>query len=301
MVAFIEIHNCKICKKKGTNIYKKKYTDKNLIFFLREYYGDNKYELLKKRLADSNFSLLKCDNCNFIWQENSPDDKFTTELYDEIIDKEKSLNKSELKFKNHRFSNRKEITFISKQFSYIKKINILDFGAGWGHWLNSGNKEEFNPYAFELSSERKKYLLNLGINIIDSNVIDKYENFFHYIRIDQVLEHVYSLQKTLRVLKKLAKKDCLFYLSVPDGSKILSNKSKIEIKKGPIQPLEHLNCFSRNSLNKLLSQEGFVNITLLEIFFMHMKILLYGKINLSLFLKDIRDCFVSTSIKFKIK
>jgi len=301
MVAFVKINNCKICKKKGTNIYKKKYTNKDLILFFIEYYGDKKYKILKNKLINISFSLLKCDSCNFIWQENSPNDEFSIELYDKIIDKKQSLNKSKIKFKNQRLSNKKEITFISKQFNYIEKVNILDFGAGWGHWLISGDKKDFYPYAFELSNERKKYLLNLGVNVIDNKLINKFENFFHYIRLDQVLEHVSNLQETLRILKKLAKKDCLFYLSVPDGSKILSNNSEIQIKKGPIQPLEHLNCFSRNSLNKLLSQEGFVNISLFEILFMHIKILFYGKINLNLFLKDIRDYFISTSIKFKIK
>ena len=301
MVSFFEVSNCKICKKKGITIYHKKYTDKNIIFFLKEYYGEVKYKLLEKRLVGSNYDLLKCNNCNFIWQKNSPNDKFSCELYDEIIDKQNSLNKSKLKFKKQKLANKKEITFITNQFNYIKKINILDFGAGWGHWLNSGDKSKFNPYAFELSGERRKYLLNLGINVIDNRSIHKYENYFHFIQLDQVLEHVVNLQETFRILKKLARKNCLFYLSVPDGSKILKNKSAIEINKGPIQPLEHLNCFSRYSLKKLLSQEGFKSITFLEIFFMHIKSLLQGKIHLALFLKDIKNCFISTSIKFKIK
>ena len=301
MVTFINTPNCKICKKKGENIYQKKYIDNELIFFFKEYYGEEKYKLLRDELVNVSFDILKCNNCRFIWQKNSPDSKFSSKLYDEIIDKDKSLNKSKVKFKKNNFKNKKEITFIAKQFKHFNKINILDFGAGWGHWLNSGDKAEFSPYAFEFSKERRKYLLNVGINIIDNQVIQEYESFFHFIRLDQVLEHVENLQETFRILKKLARKDCLFYLSVPDGSEIINNKSEIKIKKGPIQPLEHLNCFSRYSLNKLLSQEGFVNITFVEILFMHIKSLIKGKISIALFLNDIKNCFVSTSIKFKIK
>ena len=89
MVAFIDVLNCKICKKKGNHIYQKKYTDKDLIFFLKEYYGLKKYELLRKDLVNINFDLFKCNNCNFIWQKNSPNSKLSFKLYDEIIDKKK--------------------------------------------------------------------------------------------------------------------------------------------------------------------------------------------------------------------
>ena len=300
MVEFNRVTNCKICQKIGSSIYKRKYTDENIVFFLKEYYGIKKYEIIKNRIENFDFNLIKCNSCKFIWQEYSPIKKLSSDLYDSVIDNKKSLEKSELKFKNNKNKYNKEINLITKQFKNIK-INILDFGAGWGHWLNSGEKTTYSPYAFELSNMRKEYLVKLGINVIDDKQIKNYYNFFHYIRLDQVLEHLDNLQDSLKLIKKLAKKECIFYLSVPEGNQIFENESKIKIEKGPIQPLEHLNCFSRNSLKKLLFQEGFLNITFLEIISMHFKSLLRGKISLFLFLKDIGECFFSTSIKFKLK
>ena len=103
------------------------------------------------------------------------------------------------------------------------------------------------------------------------------------------------------MIKKLALKDCIFYLSVPDGEDIIQDKSKIKIEKGAVQPLEHLNCFSRYSLIKVLTLEGFIKISFFEIIYMHIKNLLKGEISMSLFLRDIKDCFFSTSIKFKFR
>ncbi len=300
MVDFNKVIKCKICQKIGSSLYKIKYSDNELVFFLKKYYGSEKYEILKNRLININFNLIKCDSCKFIWQEYSPIEKLSFDLYDNVIDNKKSLKKSEIKFQNKKNKYNDEISFIINQFNNTK-INILDFGAGWGHWVNSGDKNTYNPYAFELSNSRKKYLLKLGINVLDNTKIKNFYNYFHFIRLDQVLEHLDNLQDVLKLIKKLAKKKCIFYLSVPDGNKIFDNISNIKIEKGPIQPLEHLNCFSRYSINKLLSQEGFVSIKFLEIFFMHMKSLLRGKISLNLFLKDVKDCFISTSIKFKIK
>ena len=151
--------NCKICKKKGIIIFEKNYTDEALITFLKKYYGIRKFKFFKNRLKNAEFKLLKCNDCKFIWQQNSPKDKFSSDLYDKIIDKKESLIKSKTKFSLRKNKNSHEINFIINQFK-DPKINILDFGAGWGHWLNSGDKSKFNPYALEMSKHRKKFILD---------------------------------------------------------------------------------------------------------------------------------------------
>ncbi len=300
MLEFYKTPNCKICKKKGIRIYQKKYTDNDLITFLQTYYGKKRFRFFKKRLENVNYNLNKCTYCKFIWQENSPKEKFSFDLYDKIIDKKESLIKSKKKFQLRKHKNNSEINFIINQFN-TDKVNVLDFGAGWGHWLYSGDKSKFSPYALEMSLYRKKYISNLGIKIIDYNNLSKYKNFFHFIRLDQVVEHVDNFKIIFKLIKKLAIKDCIFYLSVPDGEDIIQNKSKIKLEKGAVQPLEHLNCFSRYSLIKVLTLEGFKKISFFEIINMHLKNLLKGEINISLLMRDIKDCFFSTSIKFKFR
>jgi 2-polyprenyl-3-methyl-5-hydroxy-6-metoxy-1,4-benzoquinol methylase len=299
MTDFDTTLNCKICKKKGSSIYQKKYTDIVIISYFKKYYGKQKFKFFKNKLENVNFDLIKCNSCKFIWQKNSPNEKFSYDLYDKIIDKKESLIKSKNKFQQRQHKYKNEINFIINQF-HNTKVNILDFGAGWGHWLNSGDKLKFNPYALEMSYYRKKYISNLGIKVIDYDSVGDYKNFFHFIRLDQVVEHLSDFKVVFELIKKLATKDCIFYLSVPDGESIIQNNSRIKIEKGAIQPLEHLNCFSRYSLIKLLLMEGFEKITLFEIIYMHVKSLLKGKICISLFLRDIKDCFFSTSIKFRV-
>ena len=300
MLKFKSTSNCKICKEKCKSIYKKKYTDLNITTFFKQYYGKRKFKFFENKFGSINFNLIKCNKCKFIWQEKSLNEKFTSLLYDKIIDRKKSLIKSKTKFQKRKYKDRKEINFIINQFKG-SNINILDFGAGWGHWLYSGDKSKFNSYALEMSFFRKKYMSNLGIRVIDYNNVKNYKNFFHFIRLDQVVEHLDNFKTVFKLIKKLGTKDCIFYLSVPDGKKIINNTSEIKIEKGAIQPLEHLNCFSRYSLIKLLKIEGFKKISLLELLYMHVKSLFKCEICISLFLRDIRDCFFSTSIKFRIR
>ena len=300
MQDFYKTLNCKICNKKGVKIFKKNYTDRDLINFLKTYYGLKKYKFFKNRLKNVSYSLIRCKSCKFIWQENSPKEKLSFDLYDKIIDKNESLIKSKKKFAIRKHKNKREINFVINQFQ-SSQINFLDFGAGWGHWLNSGENLKYYPYALEMSKYRQKYISKLGIKTIDYKNLSKYKNFFHFIRMDQVVEHVDEFKNIFNLIKKLGKKNCIFYLSVPDGEDIINDKSKIKLEKGAVQPLEHLNCFSRYSLLKVLRSKGFRKISFFEILIMHFKNLFKGGVSLSLLLRDIKDCFCSTSIKFKIR
>ena len=300
MKDFYKTLNCKICNKKGNIIFQKNYDDRDLTKFFETYYGLKKYKFFKNRLKNVCYSLIKCENCKFIWQKNSPKEKLSFDLYDKIIDKNESLIKSKKKFSLRKHKNKCEIDFVINQFQG-NQINFLDFGAGWGHWLNSGENRKYYPYALEMSKYRQKYISKLGIDIIDYKNLGKYKNFFHFIRMDQVVEHVDEFKDIFILIKKLAKKDCIFYLSVPDGEDIIKDTSKIRIEKGAVQPLEHLNCFSRYSLLKALRLEGFKKISFFEILVMHIKNLFKGGVSVSLFLRDIKDCFYSTTIKFKIR
>ena len=301
-VNFYQSPKCKICDKNGKSIYFKNFNDEILKLFFATYYGYSKYESFKNRLEAISYELLKCEDCQFIWQKNTPNKNFSINLYENIIDKEQSLTKSKLKFKNQKNQNNKEIKKIICNFNK-EKINILDFGAGWGHWLMSGSGSGLNyvSYAFELSSSRKKFLISNGINILDQDNINSYEGFFHYIRLDQVLEHLDEPNDILKMIKKLGNKDCIFFVSVPDGSKIIKKETINVVEKGPVQPLEHLNCFSKHSLKKFLDIHGFRPLNLKEIIIMNIKDFKLNMTSIKSFIQDIKSYFFSTSIKFKFK
>ena len=300
MVDFYQSPKCKICDQNGKSIYSKSFNDEIMKLFFATYYGVSKYNNFKNKLEATNYELLKCKDCKFVWQKNIPNQNFSIDLYENIIDSEQSLKKSKLKYHNQKHNNNKEIEKITSTFKE-EKINILDFGAGWGHWLMSGPSSLYDSYALELSFQRKEFLKSNGINVLNFETINSYENFFHYIRLDQVLEHLDEPNEVLKIIKKLGKKDCIFFISVPDGTKIIEKENLIVIEKGPVQPLEHLNCFSKHSLKKLLNTHGFRPLNLKEIIMINIKSFRIDMTSLKSFLKDIKSYFFSTSIKFKLK
>ena len=125
-------------------------------------------------------------------------------------------------------------------------------------------------FAIELSSHRKKYLKKKKIEILDVKKFDNYKNYFDIIRLEQVLEHIDYLEETLSLIKKFLKKGGIITIGVPDGKYEIKNNI-FKIEKGPIQPLEHLNCFNNNSLKLLFKKNGFKSISIIKIVLLFLK------------------------------
>ena len=94
----------------------------------------------------------------------------------------------------------------------------------------------------------------MDIKVLDDKNLVKFSNFFDYIRLEQVLEHVDDLNLTVKTLSKIIKRRNIIYWCSEWKRGINNN---IIVKKGPIQPLEHLNCFNRKSLSLLAKKYGF--------------------------------------------
>ena len=291
------ILKCKICKKKGKNIYQIFFNDKKIFKFFHKEYSLKIAKFLKLKLKNKKFILLKCKDCEFIWQKNAPNKSFINKIYDQIIDRKKSFNKAMFKLSKKEIQkNKYEISFI-KCFLKKNELNVLDFGSGWGEWLKSLEYLNVKRYGFEISEIRKKYLKNIGVTVLDSKNLLKFRNYFDYIRLEQVLEHVDDLNFTMKNLSKIIKKGGVLFIGVPNGNSEI-NDNNIIIQKGPIQPLEHLNCFNNKSLTLLAKKHGFRSIGTLEIFINSLSYLNLNLISFKTFLKDNFLSINNTRIRF---
>ena len=84
---------CPACSKDNfKKIYSLPYNSEKMTNFLEKYYND----LIDiKKLEEHEYKLLECQYCSLIFQEQIPDEKFSQELYEDVIDKEYSLLKKE--------------------------------------------------------------------------------------------------------------------------------------------------------------------------------------------------------------
>ena len=74
---------CPACKKnKNKVIFSLPYDSRVMIDFLSSYY---KGTIDVEKLNKHHYKLLECENCNLIFQEQIPNEKFSQELYEKYI------------------------------------------------------------------------------------------------------------------------------------------------------------------------------------------------------------------------
>lgn len=257
---FEDYPNCKICNSnKIEKIFKCSLDNFELNNFLNLYYKKVFFNFfLIEELKNKSYTINKCSSCKFIWQQKPFSYKNNFILYEKIIDWRESLKKSLLKSKNKKFEiDRVFINFLSKE----KKV-ILDYGAGWGHWALQTFKEK--TYCYELSKKRLKYIKKKKLNFIEDINNKKFYNFFNFIQLDQVLEHLGDFKSFFEIIRKISKNKAILFIAVPEGRKIIKKKKLISFKKGPTQPFEHINCFNNCSLKKLLKKHNFEHLSFLQ-------------------------------------
>ncbi|RPF75569.1 MAG: class I SAM-dependent methyltransferase [Rickettsiales bacterium TMED254] len=278
---------CPACKKNNLkNIYSLSYNSEKMINFLDNYY---KERIDTQKLEKNNYNLLECQYCSLIFQEQIPDEKFSQELYEELIDQEDSLQKKENFEKKYRKKLFYEISLIKGMFKKKnKEISILDFGAGWGFWLNHLKSYNFDVYAYEISQSRIEFIKKNQINVISS--IENSVNKFDFIYSEETFEHISNPKETLINLSKMLKNEGFILLRFP-SSFLFKFKLNEKYKPGSdcAHPLEHINLLKKKSFNKMTEDSNLKIINFKSQFSFSVKN----------FLKDIKNFFYFDSILLK--
>lgn len=135
----------------------------------------------------------------------------------------------------------------------IKKKNktILDFGTGYGLFLDNAKKFGWTCYANEVNKDCIKHLKKKKIEI-DNNFK---ENFYDAITLWLVLEHVPYPIKLLKKIYKSLKPGGKLLINVPNINSLsaLLLKDKCTMFSGS----QHVNHFSNNTLKKILIKNKF--------------------------------------------
>jgi SAM-dependent methyltransferase len=133
---------------------------------------------------------------------------------------------------------------------------------GWGNWARMCSAFGIESYGIEISSERIANAMKYGIPNLE---LDKLaENQFDYINTDQVFEHLDNPKDVINQLSKALKIGGILRISVPDGNNVKNVTEKMDwlapkLSKDSLNivaPLEHINCFTTESLLILANQAG---------------------------------------------
>ena len=254
-LSFLLRDACPLCSAQASRVLcDLAFDDTPLGSFLRAFYGGR---LDPARLAGGRYRVLECSACGFVYQQEILDDAGMDELYGEWVDQAQSLEKKRNMSDSRRRQYAGQVELVWRLFARDpEQVRVLDFGMGWGYWCQAAQQAGFDVSGFELSQQRARHARELGVKTLRS--LAEAAAGFDFIFANQVFEHLPDPLTTLRELAGCLREDGFVYLRVPDGRGLARRLRREDWQPSmdAVHPLEHINCFTRATLQRLASSAG---------------------------------------------
>lgn len=261
---FIRRDCCSVCASRShKTIYSCDYSEQSFGKFLLDYYAAGG-GIEPAYLESAHYILDECNACGLIYQREVPNDALMAKLYEEWMDPRKNIEDHERSDDLNYFSGHAHD--IMRMLSYFKRVpstlKVLDFGMGLAKWALMAKAFGCDVYGTELSEVKKERARQYGVKVISLD--EETGHQFDFINVDQVLEHVREPFDRLSTLRGFLKIGGIMKVCVPDGGDIKGRLKSMDWyaprwtsrSLHPVHPLEHINCFNRQSLVRLASLAG---------------------------------------------
>ena len=190
--------------------------------------GLPKTNLISIKFVKEEFRVVQCSNCQLYYV--SPQINFSNNQWSELYNTEYFSNQSNWLIKKRK----KEL---AERFDTAKslienknpKLRYLDVGAGEGKGLLEAYKRGWEATGIDIVDNRLEDAKLSDIKFIKSNLIesDLPENYFDFIYVDSVVEHVLNPFEYLSHIKKLLSKGGVIYIGVPNEDCLFNNVRKL--------------------------------------------------------------------------
>jgi len=136
---------------------------------------------------------------------------------------------------------------------------------GWGHWAGVARAMGLRATGLEVDDSRIAHARSLGVEAV-AELAPVGARRFDFVRANQVFEHLEDPLGALGALVARMAPGALAYLTVPDCEAALANLADPAWRaaKDELHPLEHINCFTRDSLIDMARRAGLRPIDLAQ-------------------------------------
>jgi 2-polyprenyl-3-methyl-5-hydroxy-6-metoxy-1,4-benzoquinol methylase len=172
-------------------------------------------------LTQEEFTIVKCDECGFLFVNPRPDVNEISKYYksEEYIShsntKKGLLNKVYhiIRRKNHQ----KKFDLIS---SYKENGTILDIGCATGEFLNYLKKQNWETIGVEPDINAQNFArTEYKLNVFSEDFLEKTEpTKIDVITMWHVMEHVHNIEQRMQQIKRLLAKDGITFIAVPNAA-----------------------------------------------------------------------------------
>lgn len=217
---------------------------------------DNKFWIKK-----NGYNIYACGNCDTKFIHPQPNTNELIKIYDkDYFNRGQKYKVGESNSKNNSYNHQHHT--LQKRINTIMKIipngRILDIGCATGEFLRLARENGYEVCGVEISEfsanyARKYYNLNIvNSNLLSANLTSSY---YDVVTMWDVIEHLPDPRQTICEINRILKPGGLVMFSTGDISsfyaKMLNRFWHL------LTPPQHLFFFSKKSIKKLLSNNGF--------------------------------------------
>jgi SAM-dependent methyltransferase len=220
---------------------------------------------VRAALSGGTYEVVRCTDCGLVFQRYVAGDALLSTLYDDWLNSEyhpdhdpfyvKSVARPASTRDGH------EVLAVARALGRpTSSLRVLDYGMGWGLWARIAHGLGAYTFGYDLSATRRTYASANGIHVVD---VDELSDLgLDFVNVDQVLEHLSSPFEVTELLARALRPGGILKIAVPHAKDIARRLRLLDFgaKKysrnalTAIQPLEHVNCFSKASLSRMLGR-----------------------------------------------
>jgi 2-polyprenyl-3-methyl-5-hydroxy-6-metoxy-1,4-benzoquinol methylase len=209
--------------------------------------------------ATQSFPIGMCQRCGFVYSLVAPSDEFLEALYNQAINPELAAGESQsTSWVAH------QIGLASGLLERVgnRRVSILDYGCGHGTVLGALRGPNIKSVGYEIGANAASYAAARGFDVRTSLEGVRMDAPYDGILLSDVLEHVLQPRDVLRTCHDLLSAGAWMCVSVPDFSaqrmeSILADRLQGRPISREVNPWEHLNYFSPESLTRMVRGSGF--------------------------------------------
>lgn len=210
----------------------------------------------------TNFRIVKCSNCNFVFINPQP----TVQKINGFYNKEYYLGTADYVYEDERTDKKLLQNYKEKVQSFKKlkeKGRLLDIGCAFGMFLKTASKY-YDCYGVEISKYASGYAKKQKLKIFNGTLKQASypDNYFDIINMVEVIEHLPDPKETIKEIYRIMKPNGILFIKT---SNIDSFYARIKGKNWNYLLPGHLSYFSIKTLNNLLKSSGFKMIYINQI------------------------------------
>lgn len=212
--------------------------------------GNSNPSDFKLNYQKENFAVIECKKCTFNFIPPYYRKQISYENYkDENVTNAVRNGNNWVKIERHKL-----------RYQLIKKYkpsgSLFDLGAGWGHFMLTGQLLGYDVYGIEVSEQPYLYSKNdlkLPVDHIDFFEM-KEDKKFDIVTMWDVLEHIDKADDVIAKCARITAKDGYIIIQVPQIDSYFAKKHKDNWK---MMGLDHVNYFGKKTITQLLEKHGY--------------------------------------------